>query len=184
MKKIFLMFSVLFFCFNTYALIIPKVNNFKTKHGLNDTTSLSSIFRSASIDVLKSNDSIAVNIELNNLANQLSEYVHNRYGESFEDLNPTQIVQASLLLLPLEQETVGSVEANGLTAWEIADCLVQAIGTASGIGGAVSDLIKMFNSGASVSTIFSFVKRMVRIYATWFMVAYAAWEFGHCVHWW
>lgn len=67
-----------------------------------------------------------------------------------------------------------------VTNEEAFDCMIGAMDTGTGI----SVLFAAWNTGATVSTILSVLKNILKISSGWFAVGYGVHKLGECVNWW
>jgi hypothetical protein len=114
---------------------------------------------------------------LNQKAAEIRNYIAVKYREDLSNLTNIEVITLGLIIVPFESREMSPGYMNNE---QIFDCMMVAIGAATGINA----LISMWNSGATVGTILGTLKSILRVSYGWFAVGYAVYKFGSCVHWW
>jgi hypothetical protein len=110
-------------------------------------------------------------------ATEIRNFIASKYYEDLSNLTDIDVIVLGIMLVPFERRELSQGFAPNQKAF---DCMMTAVGAATGIGA----LVAAWNSGASVSTILSVLKSIIRISYGWFAVGYAVYSFGDCVGWW
>jgi len=114
---------------------------------------------------------------LNQKAGYIRNYILSKYQEDLSNLSNKEIIVLGLIIVPFESR---EIFPGLVTNEEAFDCMMTAIGAATGI----SALISLWKSGATVSTVLSTLKNILKVSYGWFAVGYAVYKFGDCVGWW
>lgn len=114
---------------------------------------------------------------LNQKATEIRNYIAAKYYEDLSNLSNAEVIVLGIIMVPFEQR---DTYAGRISNQQAFDCMMTAIGVASGIYA----LYSLWTSGASTASILATLKSILKFGYGWWMVGYGVWKFGECVGWW
>lgn len=165
------------------ALHTPPKSN--TSKAAPVSTGIMSVYRTLDPAILQSKDESMVNRYVDELNKKVTFYVSETYKEDIaaELSNDRYAILHAGLWIGLWEEGTGQRTTDLTGRGNIGNCLVQALGSITGIGDIVSQYNALMNS-SGWNGAWRFIKGIVRRAAGWFGAVYAIYELGDCMNWW
>ena len=114
---------------------------------------------------------------LNQKATEIRNYIAAKYYDDLNNFSNAEVIVIGIIMVPFEsRDNIPGI----ITNQQAFDCMMTAIGVASGIYA----LYSLWTSGASTASILATLKSILKFGYGWWMVGYGVWKFGECVGWW
>jgi hypothetical protein len=170
-----LLFSISGYCFANTNTSSTKDGQFKNFKPVNVFTTLKKI----DLSILESRDSIQIENHLSNISNEVKTYVSSKYRmpSDFSIADTKDVLTFALLLHFYENKQEGNPLAR-LDGQAFLGCMLALVGEVTGLGGLIKDITA---GTASVQTIWTVSKKIVKTYFSWFAWGWALYETVQCL---
>jgi hypothetical protein len=177
MKKMLfiLLFSISGYCFANSNVSQPISNQFK----ISKPVTVFTLLKKIDISILESKDSVQIEHHLSSVSNEVKTYVASKYKmpSDFYTANTKEVLTFALLLHFYEARQ----DINQLAKLDGAaflGCMLALVGEVTGLPGLISDITA---GTATVQTIWTVSKKIVKTYFSWFAWGWALYETIQCL---